>query len=47
MHEFWKIAHEARTDNAMILSLLFLLVVGSGPISLDQYFFRVTQGRDD
>jgi uncharacterized membrane protein YphA (DoxX/SURF4 family) len=36
MHEFWKIAHEARTDYAMILSLLFLLVVGGGSISLDR-----------
>lgn len=32
---FWKFAHEARTDYSMILCLLFLLVVGSGPLSLD------------
>lgn len=32
---FWKFAHEARTDYSMILSLIFLLIVGSGSISLD------------
>lgn len=32
---FWSMAHEARTDWSMIVSLLFLLVVGAGPWSLD------------
>jgi len=32
---FWSMAHEARTDYAMILGSLFLLVVGAGPWSLD------------
>jgi uncharacterized membrane protein YphA (DoxX/SURF4 family) len=32
---FWKMAHEARTDWAMLLGLLFLLLTGPGPISLD------------
>ncbi len=27
--------HEARTDFSMVLSLLFLLIVGAGAISLD------------
>jgi len=36
MHEgFWKMAHEARTDWAMILGSLFLLVAGAGPFSMD------------
>jgi uncharacterized membrane protein YphA (DoxX/SURF4 family) len=32
---FWKTAHEARTDYAMLLGCLFLLVVGAGRWSLD------------
>jgi uncharacterized membrane protein YphA (DoxX/SURF4 family) len=37
LHEsgFWKAAHESRTDWAMTLGALFLLVVGAGPWSLD------------
>lgn len=36
---FWVTAHDARTDWSMILSLLFLLIVGAGPLSLD---YRIT-----
>jgi putative oxidoreductase len=32
---FWLTAHEARTDWAMTLGALFLLIVGAGPSSLD------------
>jgi hypothetical protein len=32
---FWAMAHEARTDYAMLLGCIFLLVVGSGRLSLD------------
>jgi len=32
---FWKMAHEARTDYAMLLGSLFLLIVGAGPWSCD------------
>ncbi|HXX67380.1 MAG TPA: DoxX family protein [Polyangiaceae bacterium] len=32
---FWKTAHEARTDCSMLLGCLFLVLVGSGPISMD------------
>ena len=32
---FWATAHEARTDWSMLLGLLFLLVVGAGPWSVD------------
>jgi putative oxidoreductase len=32
---FWKMAHEARTDYAMLLGLVFLLLVGAGPLALD------------
>lgn len=33
---FWSMAHEARTDFAMLLGALFLVIVGAGPWSLDQ-----------
>ena len=33
---FWSIAHEARTDYCMLLGLIFLLLVDSGPFSVDR-----------
>jgi uncharacterized membrane protein YphA (DoxX/SURF4 family) len=33
---FWAAAHEARTDFSMLLGLVFLLIVGAGPWSLDR-----------
>lgn len=32
---FWSMAHEARTDFAMLLGSAFLVLVGAGPWSLD------------
>ena len=32
---FWKMSHEARTDFAMLLGLIFLLIAGAGKISID------------
>lgn len=32
---FWSMAHESRTDFAMLCGALFLLVVGAGRLSLD------------
>ena len=32
---FWSMASEARTDYAILMGLLFLLIVGAGPWSLD------------
>lgn len=32
---FWAMAHEARTDYAMLLGSIFLLLAGPGPISVD------------
>jgi uncharacterized membrane protein YphA (DoxX/SURF4 family) len=32
---FWAMAHEARTDYAMLLGSVFLLIVGAGRLSLD------------
>jgi putative oxidoreductase len=33
---FWGMAHEARTDYCMLLGLVFLLLVGGGPFSIDR-----------
>jgi putative oxidoreductase len=33
---FWSMAHEARTDYCMLLGLVFLVIVGSGPFSIDR-----------
>jgi uncharacterized membrane protein YphA (DoxX/SURF4 family) len=35
---FWTMAHEARTDFAMLLGCLFLLVVGGGRWSVDAFW---------
>lgn len=40
---FWKMAHEARTDYAMLLGLVFLLIVGGGAASIDS---RLVRGRE-
>jgi len=32
---FWKMAHEARTDWAMLLGSIFFLIIGAGKWSLD------------
>jgi uncharacterized membrane protein YphA (DoxX/SURF4 family) len=37
---FWAIAHEARTDFAMLLGGIFLLIVGAGCLSLDALLSR-------
>jgi putative oxidoreductase len=37
---FWSMAHEARTDYAMLLGSIFLLVVGSGRWSFDAKLTR-------
>jgi putative oxidoreductase len=42
---FWKTAHEARTDWAMLLGSIFLLVVGAGKWSLDVRLARTTDDR--
>jgi len=40
---FWGMAHEARTDFAMLLGSLFLLIVGGGVLSLDARLTRRTK----
>jgi putative oxidoreductase len=39
---FWKMAHEARTDYAMLLGSVFLLMVGAGSWSFDARISRKT-----
>jgi putative oxidoreductase len=39
---FWFMVTDARTDFAMTMSLLFLISVGAGPLSLD---FRILERR--
>lgn len=34
---FWQMAHAARTDWSMLLGSIFLLIVGAGKYSLDNY----------
>lgn len=37
---FWKMAHDSRTDFAMLLSSVFLLIVGAGRLSMDARLAR-------
>ncbi|HEX7603062.1 MAG TPA: DoxX family protein, partial [Polyangiaceae bacterium] len=37
---FWAMAHEARTDLAMLFGCIFLMLVGAGPTSLDARVVR-------
>jgi putative oxidoreductase len=37
---FWPAVHEARTDFCMVMGLLFLLIVGSGALSMDAKLAR-------
>jgi uncharacterized membrane protein YphA (DoxX/SURF4 family) len=43
---FWKMAHEARTDWAMLLGSIFLLIVGAGKFSIEYYRSRHS-GKND
>ncbi|QFU91129.1 DoxX [Amycolatopsis sp. YIM 10] len=43
---FWDMAHEARTDWAMLLGLVFLLAVGPGRWSLDALLTRRASARE-
>jgi putative oxidoreductase len=39
-HGWWKMLHESRTDWAMLLGSLFLLIKGGGYYSIDKKFFK-------
>lgn len=43
---FWSMAHEMRTDWAMLLGAIFLLIVGAGPWSLDALLTRRSSEND-
>ncbi len=43
---FWSFAHESRTDFAMAMGSLFLLLVGPGRLSLDAWSTRRHDGAD-
>jgi len=34
---FWGMLHDGRADYSMLMGLLFLLMVGPGPLSVDRY----------
>ncbi len=44
---FWVMAHEARTDFAMLLGCLCLLIVGAGCWSLDARFVQTGKSADN
>lgn len=37
---FWSFAHETRTDWAMLMGALYVLLAGPGPWSLDRWWFN-------
>ena len=43
---FWFMVSDARTDFAMLMSLLFLIAAGGGRWSLDEWFGRRNSGPD-
>src|ERR1035437_5696372 len=44
---FWAMAHEARTDFAMLLGCVFMLIVGAGSWSFDAYLSGIMKGKSD
>jgi len=42
---FWAMAHEGRTDYAMLLGCIFLLLVGGGQLSFDAWIAARLSGR--
>ena len=44
---FWAVLHEIRSDYAQILTCLFLLIVGSGRLSLDAFFNSTRRGNGE
>lgn len=44
---FWSMAHDSRTDFAMLLTSTFLLIVGSGPLSLDAKMPRQAYDKEE
>ena len=44
---FWAVLHEIRSDYAQILTCAFLLIVGSGRLSLDTFFTSTPRGNEE
>ena len=44
---FWAVLHEIRSDYAQILTCAFLLIVGSGRLSLDTFFNSTQRGNEE
>ena len=44
-HGFWKMAHDARTDFAMLSGAACLVLIGAGPLSVDDWLVRRGKGR--
>ena len=44
---FWAVLHEIRSDYAQILTCAFLLIVGSGRLSLDTFFNSTRRGNEE
>jgi putative oxidoreductase len=42
---FWFMVSDARTDFAMLMSLLFLLIAGAGAWSIDSHFYKDSTSR--
>lgn len=42
---FWFIVSDARTDFAMLMSMLFLLIAGAGTWSIDSHFYKDSTSR--
>jgi putative oxidoreductase len=43
---FWFMVSDARTDFAMLMSLLFLLIAGAGAWSIDSHFYQDSASRN-
>lgn len=44
---FWSMAHESRTDLAMLLGAIFLVIVGAGSLSIDARLARAMERQID
>ena len=42
---FWQMAHDSRTDFAMTILIIFLLIYGSGKLSIDYHLSRKFKSR--
>ncbi len=43
---FWAVVHESRDEYSLFLSMIFLMIVGPGKLSLDAFFLKKDLQRD-